>query len=384
MQKSITPIVAAFLLFAVYTSLRISYSDYLFRRNTLDSVERAVHLDPANSRYHAWLAVLLENNGQDPAHNLDTAIRLNPLDSRLWIRRAINAETAGTTAEAEQFLLHAASIDRLMEPRWALMNFYFRTGDVNHFWPWAKQAFAISYGDRTPLFELCWKLSPDAASIVQVLPSSYPIQFQFLQFLLAKGSFVDAGGLAERILPMASAPDAGTYALCTDRLLASGEAVRARRLWNQLCDRRLLPFQAAGTLTNADFAHAPSGLGFDWRLAKMPGVTILRMPPLLRFTFNGQQPESGALLSQTLALDPARVYRLTFEYRTSGAGKGSGLALRVMDQTVDLAADNWTRQSLTFTATSQTGNLAIDYTRTAGVSRLEGTLEIRNLAIGRP
>ena len=244
-QKSITLIAAVFLLFAAYTSIRIAYAEFLFRQNTLDSVQQATRLDPADARYFAWLAELLENNGQDPGPALDTAIRLNPLDSRLWIRRALNVEAAGNPAEAERLLLHAASIDRLMEPRWTLMNFYFRRGDAARFWPWAQQTFAISYGDRAPLFDLCWRLKPDPASIARVLPTSYPVEFQFFQFLIEKDRLADAAALAKRILPLADPADTKSYLRCADRLLRSGDAAGAARLWNALCDRRLLPFAAA-------------------------------------------------------------------------------------------------------------------------------------------
>lgn len=384
MQKSITLIAAVFLIFATYTSIRISYAEFLFRQNTLDSVQRAVRVDHINARYFAWLAALLENNGQDPTAALESAIRLNPLDSRLWIRRALNAETAGSPAEAEGLLLHAASIDRLMEPRWALMNFYFRTGNPQRFWPWAKQTFAISYGDRTPLFDLCWRVQPDPAFIAQVLPSSYSIEFQFLKFLLDKGSLVEAAALAERIVPSAGAADARTYALCADRLLRSGDSSRAVHLWNLLCDRHLLPFRAGETLTNPAFEQDPTGLAFDWRRPQVPGVVILRFPPALRFTFTGQQPEACVLLSQTVPIEPARTYRFVFQYRTSGLAANSGLRLRVLDQTTpDLVSDTWTLQSITFTAAAPIGEIVVEYKRPPGLPRIEGSLEIRNLALDR-
>jgi hypothetical protein len=384
-QKSITLIAAVFLLLAAYTSIRISYAEFLFRQNTLESVQRAVELDPSDARYFGWLAALLENNGQNATSALDTAIRLNPLDSRLWIRRALNAESAGNPAEAERILLHAASIDRLMEPRWTLMNFYFRSGDATRFWSWAKAAFVISYGDRTPLFDLCWRLRPDPASIAQVLPSSYPLQFQYFQFLLDKGSLVDAAALAERILPASSPADTSIYTRCADRLLQSGDSARALHLWNVLCDRHLLPFRAGETLTNPAFEHPPTGVGFDWRLPTIPGVTALRVPPALRFTFTGQQPATCVLLAQTIPIEPFRVYCFRFQYRTFGLAPGSGLRLRALDQiTRDLSAEIWTPQTLTFTSPASLGHIALEYNRPSGFPRIEGTLEIRNLTLNRP
>jgi tetratricopeptide (TPR) repeat protein len=390
-QKSITLTVAALLIFAVYSTLRISYADFLFHKNTIDSVQRAVQLDPANAHYQAWLAELLENNGQDPTPALDAAARLNPLDSRVWIRRGLNAESAGNAKQAEQLLLHAAAIDRLMEPRWSLMNFYFRNGDTGNFWRWTKATFEISYGDRTPLFELCWRARPDPAFIAQILPSDYAVQFQFLKFLINKDRLPSAAALAERILPQATPPDTAAYTICADRLLQSGDSAGALQLWKALCRRGLLPYSASESLTNPAFEHEPLNLAFDWRLPATPGVSTLRIPPALRFTFTGQQPDTCLLLTQILPLEPSRTYRLSFQYRTSldgerrgkeGVAPGSGLRIHVLDQiTSDLSAESWTPQTLTFTAIAATAEIALEYRRPPGFVRIEGTLEIRNSAL---
>ena len=114
----------------MYSSIRLAYADWLFRQNGIESVARASRLDPANGAYQAWLAELLENDGQDAAKELEAAARLSPLSSRVWIRRGLSAESNGDRALAEQLLLRAAEVDRLMEPRWTLMNFYFRAGQT--------------------------------------------------------------------------------------------------------------------------------------------------------------------------------------------------------------------------------------------------------------
>ena len=50
-----------------------------------------------------------------------------------------------TRSEYHLYLIHKSRsrrkhIDKLLEPRWALMNFYFRAGDEANFWRWAKAA----------------------------------------------------------------------------------------------------------------------------------------------------------------------------------------------------------------------------------------------------
>jgi hypothetical protein len=48
-----------------YASVRLSYADWLFHQNTTGCVKEAVRLDPGNGQYHAWLAELLDNEGEE-------------------------------------------------------------------------------------------------------------------------------------------------------------------------------------------------------------------------------------------------------------------------------------------------------------------------------
>ncbi len=374
-----------------YWSIRLSWADWLFRRNTLSSVARAVALDPANGRYHAWLAELLDNEGQSPAAELDAAARLNPLDSRVWIRRGLNAEMNGNPAEGERLLLHAAGIDRLLEPRWTLMNFYFRQGNEDRFWRWAKESLAISYGDRAALFELCWKMRPDGPTIAaRALPPSYPILKQFLQFLLAKGQVDQAGVLAEGIVSRAPEEDKAVFLDCLEQVLRGGNPLRAMKIWNGLCERRLLPFApldpAKGlSLTNGGFATFPSSVGFDWRMPANAELTAIRTqsPEGLRISLSGKQGDACPLLTQTLPLGPSRRYRLRFWFKTADIRPGAGLVLVAPGVTgPDLQSEDWREQTVDFVSGTEVGNsISFEYRRPLGRTHAEGSLWLRDVRL---
>lgn len=376
--------------YGVYSSVRLTRSDSCFHRNTVESVADAVRLDPSRGLYRLWLAELLENDGRDGSVELAAATRLNPMDSRIWIRRALSVEAAGDRAEAERLLLHAASIDRLMEPRWTLMNFYFRAGDEAKFWPWARQALEISYGDRGPLFDLCWRVR-ESASVIEsaALPAKYPVRAQFVRFLLERGRAAEAGDMAALLVPEAPLSDAGLYEACVEGLLqVPGDG--ALKLWNVLCRRRLVPFEpldppAGRVLTNGGFEREPSSTGFDWRVPKVEGVSAFRTvePVGMRFALNHKQPDSCQLLTQTVPLLPKRSYRLTFIYRTTGIPPGSGLRVRAGDRTgPDLSSESWTGQSITFhSGAPGRESIAFEYQRPQGVVRIEGTLDIRSVSV---
>ena len=357
---------------AAHTSFRLSRADWLFHQNTRQSVSAAATLDPANWRYPSWLADLLESEGQDPAPARAAALQLNPKDSALWIRRGLDAESTGHLDQAEQSLLQAATVDRLMEPRWTLMNFYFRTHQEAKFWPWARQAFAISYNDRTPLFDLCWSTRPDPAAIAALFPGNHPVQLQFVSFLLAHRQPEAAANLAQSLLPQANPQNRPVFLTCVQRLIETGHAQQAVNLWKGL----------GGSLAH-EFDHYPTGEGFDWRLPPNPGIraTISRSSAELRLSLNGTQ-DSCDLLSKPVPLHPAGLYQLRFSYKTTGIAPGSGFRVRISDQaTPDLSSDDWREVRLPFRAPGELAVILLEYHRPLGVMRADGQIALRHFTV---
>jgi len=122
----------------------------------------------------------------------------------------------GRLQEAERCLLEAARRSRKYEPRWALTNFYFRRGRAEEFRRWAGEAVKISYGDLTPLFDLCR----------QVGGCNVP-GLQYARYLAERGAADEA---AEILLSM------DKPAWVSDGLL---EAKRAVELWKRTKGERL-------------------------------------------------------------------------------------------------------------------------------------------------
>lgn len=390
-MRAMLAAVAAVSAAAAYASARLTYADWLFRRNTTGSVKRAAEIERTNGRYRAWLAELLDNEGAEAETELAAASRSSPMDARVRIRRGLSAEAAGHADEAERLYLDAAAISRLFEPRWTLANFYFRRGDAGRFWHWSREAFEIGYGDRKPLFDLCWRVRPDAGFIESnALPKDYAVELQFMNFLVSKGCLEDAANLASRIVGNAPAADTAAFEQCVEQLIPAGRQPAALKLWNSLCLRRLLPGgkldpPAGASLTNGRFDWEPRGLAFDWRAGAAQGIAAIWMsdPHRMRFTFNGSQPDEAVLLSQVAPVDPSRRYELRFEYRTWQIAPAAGIRMSAFGEaTPDLASDEWTAQKLRFDARGRDmGQIALCYHRPLGKVRVEGTLDIRNVSL---
>jgi hypothetical protein len=310
----------------------------------------------------------------------------------------LRAETDGDLPNAERCLLQAARVDRQYTPRWTLANFYFRRGDPENFWPWAREALAISYQDNTALFRLLWKAAPDPE---QILSRAIPRQAEaaYLRFLLAENRVLAVEAAARRVADRADREDLPPLMAACERLLEERQFPSALRVWTLLCQRKLVPYPAPEperglSLTNPDFQTPLLSRGFDWRLDGPGGVSVTRTesPPALRITFSGGQPEVCDVLSQLLPLLPNQQYRLRFRYRTSHIAPGTGLRWRIFDPATGadlaehsphLASDQETEQELLFSTPAETRvvRLALRYHRALGTTRLEGSVFLSRAAV---
>jgi hypothetical protein len=386
---------------ATYWTLRIAIADQLFRARSLDRVERAVRIAPGNAQYFAGLAEYREAEGLDPDAALAESSRLNPMDSSVKIRRGLRAEFNNDFALAEKFLLEAAAVDKLFDPRAALMNFYFRRNNPEPFWRRAREAFAISYGDLTSLFRLCWRMTPDPQVIrVRALPSDRQVLRKYLRFLLAENRLYAAEPIASQLAVVAEIEDVPAVLDFIDRR-------PMLEAWNSLCVRNLMPFaplapDRAVSLTNGDFRVAPTSRGFDWRIAPTEGVSAVQVNPRgLRIDLSGKQPEQCELLVQWVALSPGKNCHLRFRYQTSTTL--SGLQWRLIDQAAgvdllpaspQLSSADEKQEEIAFAAPGRVSNrnpkseirnlfsLVLGYSRAVGTPRQEGSITLREMELG--
>lgn len=381
----------ACLAFASYWSVRFARADLLYRANTLDTISRAIELDPRNARYRAWQAELEEHEGRDPRPALLAASRLNARDSSIWTRLGLDAEIAGDYARAEECLQEAARIDRLSGPRITLTQYYFRRGDWAPFWKWSRRALEMSYGDASALFRLCWKVSQDAGMIrSRAIPERPAILVQYLGFLLSQGRLEAAEPVSFDVLRFAGPGEARLLMDYCDRLLDRGTAAPALAVWNAMCRRKLTPYppmapDSGSPLTNGDFAAVPLLAGFDWHVAQLADVAVARLtsPNGIEFSLSGKQPERCELLWQQLPLVPRRVYRLRWWWRTPGLESGAGIRWRVLDASTSQApGENWQPAELTFASgVAALARLSLVRERQVGTARPEGSVFVRNVGL---
>src|SRR6185437_1219886 len=229
----------------------------------------------------------------------------------------------------------------------------------------------VSYGDRTPAFDLCWNASDDAGSILtQAIPDRQEVIAAYVSYLLQQRKFPALPAAALK-LAKGNSPDYrplldGT----TDTLIDAHEFDAAQEVWT-----------ASGNSLASNFAH--QGHGFDWRFVSSPGVTHsgVDSAEAHRIELNGQQPESAELLRRYVKLEPGA--SLGWEARTYGFANATGLSWSAGHASAPLeAGGDWRSGSLDLRGQHGWVALTLRYQRPSGETRAEGWMEIRNVRMG--
>ncbi len=400
-HRVVIAFLAAGLIFAGAEAIGLAWAAQLFASEGSAAVERAVSMEPGNADYRARLAELEELAGEDPRPTLERAIALRPDDSELLIRLGLLEEAEGRTERAEELLLNAAVASRKYRPRWTLANYYFRQGDETQFWRWAREALAMSYGDRTPLFRLCWAMAPDPVTISsEAMPDRRDVRLAWTEFLAGERRFPEVAALAGELAQGASEAELNALFRITDVLLREGDYRGALGVWNPLCARGLVPAATidpanGDVVTNGDFATPAPSRGFGWRIPRIEGVFVTQSPGRWNVALSGSQPERREVLSQYVALEPGGRYRFSSRYRCRSTGPASdvassGLRWRLRVPGGDVLAES---DELTFDGEEEadfelevpgevTGALlALYHERASGWVRMEGSVELEQVRL---
>lgn len=361
---------------AVWFSIVLARADFYFREGTSEKVLRATEIAPRNTEYLALRALQLDYDEADSRALTEKIAELNPYASAPRIRLGLAAEIAGDPAAAERWLLEAARVDHQFEPRWTLANFYFRAGKRDEFWKWMRLALEVSYGDRTPAYDLCWKMSEDGAEILRRgIPDRHEVVGSYLWYLIAANKPVME--VARRLAAYHDGSDLTELFQACDWLLREKDA-GALEVWE------LTGHAAPAGIFNGGFAGAPLNHGFDWRAMESKGVTHVHLtaPAGHRIALSGQEAESCSLLWQTLSVAPGKRYTLRWEARTAGIKAPSGLEWRVAGQHAALEpSEDWSSGEFTIDQADRFPVLELVYRRPLGESRAEGTVELRRLVL---
>ncbi|MEO7649267.1 MAG: hypothetical protein ABIZ80_02285 [Bryobacteraceae bacterium] len=402
-QRLLSFLFALLCLTGIWRTARLALADYYARGSgtTSEQIQQAIKLEPGDATYVYQRAVLDERAGPISGQLLQRALFLNPRFTRARLELAIRKESEGDFAGAEANLLDAAAADRTWAPRWALANYFLRRSNLAGFWQWIRLAAAVPYSDPDLIFPLCWRVSDNAAEILErAIPPVAEIRKRYLAYLLAESRLSGAESLVSEFLSDATDSDRDLLLRYCDRMLEEKRADTAVRVWNAMAGRGVLPYPAlaasAGmSLTNGDLSSEPLSRGFDWRIAEVGEISSAYFGARreLRIAFSGRQPESCEVLRQYLPVEPGKQYTLRIRYRTERLTGKTGLHWRAYNalggelpgESALPASEDGTEAALSFLppAGCSLAILKLNYGRPLGSTRAEGDLVLRNMVLDR-
>ena len=317
------------------------------------SREAAVAYAPAKAEVYAALAryrLFRAEPGRAAAavEDLRKAVAASPRDYRYWLALGRAYESGGEPERAEASLQRATELaPGYFEPRWALANSRLRAGRVEPALADFRLALALSGGSAP---------KPDYATVInayaavaeatgggpEALERAAPtdaVSRAYLAGHLAERGARDAALDLWRRLP---ADDPESYRSLAFQLLhvtqTEGRFEDEREVWRRLLDLEGIAADAAegggNLITNPGFERAPLGdryplldsppTGFDWVVQPHPEVRARRDGSItrggaaaLRLTFAVPMRTIFQEVSQLVAVEPSRRYRLSFWAKTA-------------------------------------------------------------------
>ena len=372
----------------IWSSLKFAYADYLFQKDTEESVRTAIRLVPDGWEYYMRLAQFDRGHAREL---LATSLRLDRYNAQADIELGLRYEAEGDFARAEKLLLAAFEVDHTYLPRWSLANYYFRRDNMPAFWAWARSAAAMPADDIGPLFELCWRVAPDPEKITGAILNEKPeLIRQYLGFLLAKDQLPAVANVAPRLV-RSGEPETDSPLLFSvvNRMVAANDAAAANALWHLLIEQHWVVADAT-VPNNADFGREPLPVSFDWTLPEYPGLHSWPGSSGLETEFTGSQPEDCTVAEQAVALTPGN-YTMAYTYHTSDIPPGTGIRWQIIDaksntvlaDSPDLSSDTLNHSALAFSVPPGASllRLRLAYRRALGTPRISGMLVVLSTQI---
>jgi tetratricopeptide (TPR) repeat protein len=372
----------------MWCSLEFARADHLFREDTEESVRSAIQLVPDGWEYYMRLA---QFDHEHARNLLSTAVGLNHYNAQGDIELGLKYEADGDFAKAEKMLLAAFEVDHTYLPRWSLANYYFRRDNLPAFWKWARSAAEMPADDVGPLFELCWRVSPDPETITRAILNEKPeLIRQYLGFLLAKNQLQAVAVVAVRLVRSGNPnSDRSQLFSVVNRLAAANDTAAANTLWRLLIEEHWAV--AENTLpNNANFGREPLPITFDWSLPEYPGLNSWPGSSGLEIEFSGNEPEDCIVAEQGMVLSPGS-YTMSYSYRTTDIPPATGIRWQIVDaksndvllDSPDLSSDELKHSTVAFSVPSGASflRLRLGYRRALGTPRISGTLVVLSTQI---
>ncbi len=306
-------------------------------RPELNSLQRAVWLDPRNAEYRNHVGRYYDLVARDPETAIShykAAVQLNPHSARYWFDLASAYQVMGDTQNQTRALEQAIHADAMTpDVAWEAANLYLVQGQNDKALREFHVVMANDYSLANLAIQYCWRMNPDVDMLLrEVVPHTTDALVPFLVLLESKQE-TDATFKVWNALIQSGDPFEKRYAFEYFRYLIQVKEVdKAQSIWQQTIDRfGLSSYAASGgnLIVNSSFDFDPINAGFDWQYQRTPGVKLTLDPTdrhsgrrSLMINFDGPGINDAGIF-QLIAVQPNTKYQFSAYYK-NGEMEGAG------------------------------------------------------------
>jgi len=321
--------------------------------NQAESLNAAVGYAPANAevlaaRARYWLNQADPPRVTDAINDLRRAVQASPRDYRYQLELGKAYDANGQNSEAEAALQHAVELaPRYFETWWALANLRLRAGKTEPALDDFRQAALLSgslYGNASPPPDrnatlnvynaIAGALGMNLEALRRVTPPHNVARGYLAEFLSSNDAMDQAMEIWRQLPTENSIQYRMLVAQLTRELQSQNRFSDAQAVWQKFSIAEGAPANDENNLmANGGFEQTPLrekyaeqvdlGETFDWAIRRHPEVRVLRSTTnphsgslALHLTFNSTMNSGFGEISQLIAVEPSRQYRLSYFVKT--------------------------------------------------------------------
>jgi len=269
---------ATYLTFCTREFLAFHYS----HQPHLDSLQRALTLEPANAEYWHLVGRYRMTVNQEPLAALPFlkhATELNPSRAQYWLDLASDYQMLGIADNENNAVEKAIAVDPSTPAvAWEAAGLFWTEGEADR----ALQEYRIVVENDPYLMgaalERCWRMRPDVNFLLtNLVPPRPDVYATFLEFLMQKN---EPAATAEvwKAIKRSHAQISTRYLFDYVRFLLDRKQTEdAYQAWNdgaRLSELRAYQASPENLFVNADFEFPILNTGFDWTYQDVAGVSL--------------------------------------------------------------------------------------------------------------
>jgi tetratricopeptide (TPR) repeat protein len=388
-----------------WTSVR-SYVAYRASTHaTLDSLHRAVRLEPGNGDYHhqlGFLLLLINDSEKGAVEEYRAAVGLNPHMAVYWIDLAEAYNSSGDIQSENAAIEQAVECEPTRPAiAWEAATLYLVEGETQKAVRLMRTVLANDRDAYTArVLDTSWRATHDSELIMrEILPPDPIVYSAFLQMLIAQNRAEDAAKVWQAITALGQEFDPKLAFPYFDYEIAQRNPEQAKNVWQFL--QHMNPDlgrhgDSESLVYNGGFERGLLNGGFDWRYLSQPHVAVEldtselhRGNRSLQITYDGE-PSSDAGIFQLIPVQPNAKYTFSAFEKAYELLTPSGPRFHIADaytgntllQTSDvLGSTVWNEVGGEFTTGPQTRLVKLTITRDPSFQRISGKLWVDDISL---